>query len=208
MASKRLPAKERRKQILRAAIRVFARNGFAGATTREIAEEADVAEALLYRYFNGKKSLFVEAMRLTAQRLLEEMERVSREFEDQPTDALMQLLLFYRNAVEKHEDFAKMVFVISAELDDDEIREVYMPFQERTLDLLETTIRQWQKRGLVKDSVPPRAAAWVVVGCFHTIALMKHTGKLEELHLKPALQLVRAIVLQDSADTDNDRRLP
>jgi AcrR family transcriptional regulator len=199
MASKRLPAEERRKQIIRAAIRIFAANGYAGSTTREIAEEAGVAEALLYRYFSGKKDLFVESMRLTAARLVSELERICNEHIDNPAQALTNLLSFYRTMIENYEDFAKMVFVISAELDDDEVRAVYLPFQERTLQVIEDVIHSWQERGLVQDEVPARAAAWVVFGCFHTVALMKHTGKMDELHLDPAIQLVRAIIMREEA---------
>lgn len=198
MASKRLPAEKRRKQILRAAVRVFAANGYAGATTREIAEEAGVAEALLYRYFSGKKDLFVDSMRLTAQKLVHEMELICEKHIDDPTRALTELLTFYKTMIATHEDFAKMVFVISAELDDPEVRAVYVPYQERTLRLLEVSIRSWQERGLVHNAIPPRAAAWVVVGCFQTVAVMKHTGRLNELNLTPAIQLVRTIIMRDA----------
>lgn len=47
----------RRQEILAAAARVFARKGYAGATTKEIAEEADVAEGTLYNYFGGKRDI-------------------------------------------------------------------------------------------------------------------------------------------------------
>lgn len=199
MASKRLPAEKRRKQILRAATRIFAANGYAGATTREIAEEAGVAEALLYRYFDGKKDLFVDSMRLTAQQLVDAMELICNRHEDNPTQALTELLSYYKTVIASHDDFAKMVFVISAELDDPEIRDVYSPYLERTLHLLESMIRSWQQRGLVQDAIPPRAAAWVVVGCYQTIALMKHTGRLNELNLTPAIQLIRTIIMHDEA---------
>lgn len=49
----------RRRQILAAAARVFASKGFAKATTREIADEADVAEGTLYNYFGGKREILL-----------------------------------------------------------------------------------------------------------------------------------------------------
>ena len=48
---------ERRRGILEAAARVFARKGFEKATTREIAEEADVSEGSIYNYFVSKREL-------------------------------------------------------------------------------------------------------------------------------------------------------
>lgn len=54
----RLSACDRRRQILEIASGIFARKGYQGATTREIAEEAGVNEALLFRHFPSKESLY------------------------------------------------------------------------------------------------------------------------------------------------------
>jgi len=54
----RLSARDRRQQILEVASGIFARKGYQGATTREIAEEAGVNEALLFRHFPSKESLY------------------------------------------------------------------------------------------------------------------------------------------------------
>jgi AcrR family transcriptional regulator len=64
MATIRLDADERRKAIVTAALPLFARNGFAGTTTREIAEAADISEALLFRHFPSKRQLYGEILRL------------------------------------------------------------------------------------------------------------------------------------------------
>jgi AcrR family transcriptional regulator len=56
--SKRLPTAERRARIVRAAITCFGRRGFAGTTTKMLAEEAEVSEALVYRHFPDKRSLY------------------------------------------------------------------------------------------------------------------------------------------------------
>jgi AcrR family transcriptional regulator len=44
-------------RILEAALRVFASEGYTGATTRKIAEEANVAEVTLFRKFKSKENL-------------------------------------------------------------------------------------------------------------------------------------------------------
>jgi AcrR family transcriptional regulator len=64
MASPRLDAEERRKAIVQAAVPLFARDGFAGTTTREIAEAAGISEGLLFRHFPTKKALYREILRL------------------------------------------------------------------------------------------------------------------------------------------------
>jgi AcrR family transcriptional regulator len=64
MATARIPAADRRRQILDAAVKVFARRGFTQCRVSDIADEAGVAYGLLYHYFRSKDevldTLFLE----------------------------------------------------------------------------------------------------------------------------------------------------
>ena len=52
----------RRQLILNAAKRCFARNGFAGTTTRSVAQAAAISEALLFKHFPSKAALYAEIL--------------------------------------------------------------------------------------------------------------------------------------------------
>ena len=54
----RLRRPERREQILRAAARAFGRAGFAGTSLDDVAQEAGVTRAILYRHFESKADLY------------------------------------------------------------------------------------------------------------------------------------------------------
>jgi AcrR family transcriptional regulator len=54
----RLTAEARREAIVEAVRDVFAQKGFDGTTTRELAQAAGVSEALLYKHFPSKESLY------------------------------------------------------------------------------------------------------------------------------------------------------
>ena len=54
----RISATDRRDQILEVATRLFARQGYEGTTTRKIAIEARVNEALVFRHFPSKEELY------------------------------------------------------------------------------------------------------------------------------------------------------
>jgi AcrR family transcriptional regulator len=56
--SSRLSAPDRRRQILAVAAKLFARQGFRGTTTRQIAERAGINEAILFRHFRRKEDLY------------------------------------------------------------------------------------------------------------------------------------------------------
>src|SRR5262252_8489707 len=50
---------ERRDEILRAALGVFARRGFEATRIADIAEAAEMSHGLIYRYFPSKEAAFV-----------------------------------------------------------------------------------------------------------------------------------------------------
>lgn len=54
----RVPSPERRAQVLHAATELFARQGFNGTTTREIADRVGVKETILFRLFPSKRDLY------------------------------------------------------------------------------------------------------------------------------------------------------
>jgi TetR/AcrR family transcriptional regulator len=54
----RMPGEDRRKQLLRVAVESFARNGFSGTKTKDIAAAAGVSEAILFRHFASKEDLY------------------------------------------------------------------------------------------------------------------------------------------------------
>src|SRR5712691_8055655 len=48
----------KRHDILKAAMELFAKKGFIGTTTRDLAAHADVNEAIIFRYFTNKTELY------------------------------------------------------------------------------------------------------------------------------------------------------
>lgn len=53
-----MPADERKQSILLASIPLFAKKGFEGTTTTQIADVSGVSEALLYRHFKSKEEIY------------------------------------------------------------------------------------------------------------------------------------------------------
>ena len=67
---------DRRSELVRAAVRVFARDGFHGSRVGDIAEEAGVAHGLLYHYFRSKDDVLETIFRASWQELVVETERL------------------------------------------------------------------------------------------------------------------------------------
>ena len=109
-SSRAAAAADKRRQILDAAIRVFARQGFNGCRVSDIADEAGVAYGLVYHYFRSKDevldTLFTERWTL----LLEAIAEVDRQ--DMPIrDKLYAVASFIIDSYQHNPDLMKVIIV-------------------------------------------------------------------------------------------------
>jgi AcrR family transcriptional regulator len=78
--------KIRRQDILSAAERLFSQKGFNGTTTRELAANAGVHEAILFRHFKNKRELYHATVELKLARnrpaALEQMQQAAQDRDD------------------------------------------------------------------------------------------------------------------------------
>jgi TetR/AcrR family transcriptional regulator len=82
-----MPGEDRRRQLLRVAVDSFARNGFSGTKTKDIAAAAGVSEAILFRHFASKEDLYHAILdekeaTMGSERLLAEMNELAERRDD------------------------------------------------------------------------------------------------------------------------------
>lgn len=87
-----------REKLLRAALTLVAREGFAAATTAAIADKAGVAEGTLYRHFASKDDLLIEAYRI----LKDEMAAAVGDAFDGEEPVDQRLARFWRGVYESY----------------------------------------------------------------------------------------------------------
>ena len=97
MKNRRLTAQERKLAIARAALPLFARQGFAQTTTKDLAKAAGVSEPLLYKHFPSKKALYLEIQALTCKGNDPTLQRLA-ELEPS-TSSLVHLVYFLLRAL-------------------------------------------------------------------------------------------------------------
>jgi AcrR family transcriptional regulator len=73
MTATRLPADERRQQLLAIACDLFAHSGFHETSMDDIAEAAGVTKPVLYQHFPSKRALYAELLDDTGRRLLDRL---------------------------------------------------------------------------------------------------------------------------------------
>src|SRR5487761_2345132 len=91
---------DRRQQILEAALDLFAEQGLDGATSKDIAERANVTHGLIYFYFKTKEELFRVAFEYALEQALARLEIAAIvQSDDPPEQTLSQLLLRFLDAL-------------------------------------------------------------------------------------------------------------
>ena len=104
-------AADRRRQILDAAVRVFARQGFHGCRVSDIADEAGVAYGLVYHYFRSKEevldTLFLERWDV----LVATIDEVAAREDMAPRDQLHVIASFIVDSYRYDPDLMKVIIV-------------------------------------------------------------------------------------------------
>jgi AcrR family transcriptional regulator len=89
----RMPAAERREEILEAAMTEFARGGLHGTATEDIARRAGITQPYVFRLFGTKKALYLETIERCFDRIQREFEAAAKAAD--PGDELQAMGVAY-----------------------------------------------------------------------------------------------------------------
>ena len=104
----RLRAADRRAQLLGVARRLFARDGYRGASMESIAEAAGVTKPVLYQHFSSKRALYSALLANDLGRLTQELETAFSQAGDNE-ERLRRGFGAYFGFVDRHEEDRKSV---------------------------------------------------------------------------------------------------
>ena len=147
-ATNRIEKNHKYHQILEAAVKVFARQGFHQSTVAEIAKEAGVADGTIYLYFKNKDDILVQFFSYRAKQVFESF----REEVDRAQTSLDKL----RNVVRRHlAEFQRdrdgaVVYQVethqNSRLAEAQIREMSQMYR----DLISEIVEQGQQEGTIR----------------------------------------------------------
>jgi TetR/AcrR family fatty acid metabolism transcriptional regulator len=161
--------KDKRKKILQAATKVFARNGFYHSKVSEIAREADVADGTIYLYFKNKEDILISIFEESMDQIL----TLVREEIDKEADALTRLRRFVRLHMALMEKNPRLAEVIQVELrQSSKFMKEYknVKFLEY-LQFIAEVIAQGQREGLIHKEISPAIFKRMLFGALDELAL-------------------------------------
>jgi TetR/AcrR family transcriptional regulator, fatty acid metabolism regulator protein len=181
--SSRNGASGKREAILRAATRVFARNGYFNSKVADIARAADVADGTVYLYFKSKEeilhSIFDQNMAeaIAAGRVLIEKLR-------DPSEKLRRIALLHLERLGADRDLA-IVFQVELRGSTKFMQEFSAAGFAEYLGLLRKTFEEGQRSGVFRKDLNAKLVSKILFGALDEMAtnwiISKRSYKLEPM---------------------------
>ena len=167
---------DKRRTILDAAVRVFARKGYHTCRVGDIAEEAGVAHGLLYHYFRSKEELLETIFRETWRDVLDAVRSVE-ESDETARDRLAGVAKILLRSWRRDPDLVRVL-----------VREVTRSshLQQRIDEIdqafagLERIIARGQEEGEFRTDLNPRMVSYVFYGALEEILTGWVLGQLDD----------------------------
>jgi AcrR family transcriptional regulator len=147
----RMAGDERRLQILRVAVSLFAHEGFRGTTTKKIAEAAGVSEAMVFRHYANKEELYTAILdhKACSGDAIDPELMVAEALKRKDDRAVFEGLAF--GALEHHEsdpEFQRLL--LHSALEGHELAQMFFEkFVRRVYEFLGAYIRERQRDGAI-----------------------------------------------------------
>jgi len=152
----------KRRRILDAAVRVFARKGYFGARVSEIARRAGVADGTVYLYFRDKEDVLASVFEDV---MAEHVARGRRELAGLPDGAarLHRVAEYHLQLLGENPDLA-VVFQVELRQSTKFMERFTATAFQDYLRLIEETIEEAQREGRVRNDLPRKLLAKALFG--------------------------------------------
>lgn len=190
---------QRREQLLRCALAVFARRGVRRAVHADVARAADVAVSTVFLYFPTRTALVDAVLGEVESFYLAMAEQVHARVAS-AAQVILEHARRFRASIDSHPDHAHLWLHWGAAVQD-ETWPRYLGFTERLVAIYERTVRRGQREGSVSTSVDSEAAARLLIGYAQLAAQMK-LSDLDERRTQAVANTVITAVLGGAASAE------
>jgi TetR/AcrR family fatty acid metabolism transcriptional regulator len=156
------PPADKRRQILDAAVRVFARQGFHATRVSDIADEAGVAYGLVYHYFSSKDEVLNEVFIERWSLLLAAIEEADRT-EAAPRDKLGAVATFIFESYRHDPDLMKVI-IVEVTRAANSFGQTHLEEIRRAYESIAKIVEDGQGAGRFRDDVAPMFASLAFYG--------------------------------------------
>ena len=171
---------EKRDRILRAAVKIFSRNGFFNSKVSEIARAAEVADGTIYLYFKNKDDLLISLFE-------EKMGEVVADVRQRIAvggNALEKLKIFIENHMDLLERESGLVEVIQVELrQSTKFLKDYTPVKFfEYLDVISDILEEGKREGVIRPDLNVSVARRAIFGALDGLSLTYILSRKPKYH--------------------------
>jgi AcrR family transcriptional regulator len=153
VAEAKAPAADKRRAILEAAIRVFARQGYNATRVADVADEAGVAYGLVYHYFRSKEALMTELFTERWSLLLAASEELYEQ--DIPAREKLDGIAGFIFDSYRHDPELMKVIIVEVTRAANSFGATHLPEIRRAYDVVARIVADGQRDGLYREEVDP-----------------------------------------------------
>ncbi|MCB9839164.1 MAG: TetR/AcrR family transcriptional regulator [Phycisphaeraceae bacterium] len=158
----RLPAAQRRTQLLDTAAQLFAERGYAKTTTALLAKAAGVTEPIIYRHFASKREMFIALIDRTGQDTIRTWEQQLADAPD-PAERLRRLIGANPMVTDQGQGAYRVIVQAMTEIDDELIREALQRHMAALHRFVAEEIVRAQQAVKVSRRLSPEIIAWMLL---------------------------------------------
>lgn len=191
----RLPAAQRREQLLDVAAKLFAERGYARTTTAQLAESAGVTEPIIYRHFKSKRDLFVALIQRAGRETLLTWKRHLRGAGD-PAERLRRLLGDNPMVRPEGRDAYRVFLQAITEVDDEQIHAALADHIKMLHAFFVEELIRAQSEHKVTGRFPADLLAWMLIdlglgyGVLAAMRIEGHGKASDGQHVQDAVTLL------------------
>jgi TetR/AcrR family fatty acid metabolism transcriptional regulator len=153
---------DKREAILRAAIKVFARNGYFNSKVSDIAREANIADGTVYLYFKSKDEILHSIFDRAMDEFISEGKREIAEIE-RADEKLRRIAQLHLERLSADRNLA-VVFQVELRGSTKFMEEFSAAGFAEYLDIIRQTIVEGQKQGVFRADLKPTICAKILYG--------------------------------------------
>jgi len=170
-----MPEPDKHQQIIEAAVRIFARNGYYNSRVSDIAKEAGIASGTIYLYFKTKDEILVTLFR---EKMAEFVATVRKAIAAEP-DAVAKLRRLIALHFKLLEDHAEMAEVVQVELRQGQkfFRGASANEVSGYFDLISSVLEEGMAAGMFRSDLPVKTVRKVLFGAMDQMATSWVLGK-------------------------------
>jgi TetR/AcrR family fatty acid metabolism transcriptional regulator len=168
LSSDRPPIADKREAILRAATRVFARNGYFNSKVADIASAAGVADGTVYLYFKSKEEILHSIFDRSVDDAVTEARKQIEKVED-PREKLRRIAHLHLERLGADRDLA-IVFQVELRGSTKFMEEFSAAGFAAYLGLIRSTIEEGQRAGVFREELNAKVVSKILFGALDEMA--------------------------------------